>query len=174
MSLSEAEARINVIVRGQEFQGAQSRSKRVLCFPRDAHCPHILFSQSTLRSRPFTSFRSLLFFQWRPRNSQSTWVPARTCWNRFVALKAVEGVPGSRSGSMHRRYLEGLKRRVRGGPGWKRWQRLSHGKERLPCRRRTLSQSSTSQRIAKTPLGARLSRRDLGGGAAYWSRDSGR
>ena len=90
--LSEAEARINVIVRGQEFPEPLKAAQREFCaFPRDAHRPHILFSSSTLRSQPFTSLRSLLFFQWRPRNSQSTSVPARTCWNRFVALKAAEG-----------------------------------------------------------------------------------
>ena len=174
-SLSEAEGSDKRDRQGSRVpEPLKAAQREFLCFPRDAHCPHIPFSPSTLRSQPFTSLRSSLFFQWRPWNSQSTWVPARICWNRFVALKAVETVPGSRSGSMHNRYLEGSKRRARGGPGWKRWQRLPHGKERPPCRRRATSQSSTSQRIVRTPPRARSSRRDLGEGAVYWSRDLGR
>ena len=166
---------INVIVRGPPRPIAAA-AQRVSCsFPGTSH-PHSLLNIHVAQCNLHISLsRSLLLLlpNGSPRTASRLGCSfGNTGTGPFPSKRSSKVIHSS--DSMRCRYSEGLKKRVRGGLWWKRWQRSPRGNKR-PRRRWASSQSSSSQRmVVKAPLRAHSSRRKLGGGAVCRSRDSDR
>ena len=158
------ESGTNVIVGSRAAQ-------RVFCsFPGAS--PLVLFSPSTLRPQPLPPF---VPHHGGPRTASRFGCPFRHVGTGPLPSKRFGKMFGSLGDSMHSRYSEGSKRRVRGGLWWKRWQELACNNKRTHCRWRVSSQSFTSRRmVVKTPPRAPSSLRKRDGGAVCWSRDSDR